>query len=224
MISPWTSLDSTLSRRVFFHPLGITESIFYWDSLFNSTSDIVIHAHLRFIQTDDLDIHSQPNVMRSWASVKRRFPFIAAEVQEYESGLRFILREEAVTNLRPDDVTFKEIDSLHHAECFINNIMDGPRLLSSQLLARIYVLRQTDGNDCFHIVIIAAHCVTDVSSTSTVFRAFLDTLSSRVEPPYIPLGERLHIYQPLENLLNYGNLPLVKQRWRKALGHAIFTV
>lgn len=224
MTSPWTPLNSSPGQRVFFRPLGITESNFYWDGVFNSTADIVVHAHLRSTQANDPDIHSQPNVMRSWASVKKRFPLVAAEVQEYESGLRFILREEAVTHLRPADVTFKEINSLHHAESFINNIMDGPRPLSSQLLARIYVLRRTDRNDHFHIVIIIAHCVTDMPSTSTVLRTFLDTLSSRMEPPYISLDERVHMYQPLESRLSYGNLPLVKRRWRRALGYAIFTV
>ncbi|KAG2152768.1 hypothetical protein DEU56DRAFT_907944 [Suillus clintonianus] len=224
MTSPWTSLDSSPGQRVFFRPLGTTESSFYWDSVFNSTADIVGHVHLRTTQSNDSDIHSHPNVMRSWASVKRRFPLLAAEVQEYESGSRFILREEAVANLRPDDVTFKEVNSLHHVECFINDIMDGQRLLSSQLLARIYILRRTDRHDHFHIVIIVAHCVTDAPSTSTVVRTFLDTLSSRIEPPYIPLGERVHTYQPLESRLSYGDLPLVKRRWRRALGHAILTV
>ncbi|KAG1736437.1 uncharacterized protein EDB91DRAFT_505789 [Suillus paluster] len=224
MIPPWTSLDSTPGRRVFYRPLGITESSFYWDSVFNSTADIVVHVHLRTIQTDDRDIHSQLNVMRSWGSVKRRFPLIAAEVLEHESGPSFILREEAVTNLRPDDVTFKEVNSFHHAECLINEIMDGPRVLSSQLLARAYILRRTDRSDHFHIVLMSAHCVTDAPSMSTVLRTFIDTLSSRIEPPYIPLGERVHMYQPLENRLRYGDIPLVKQRWRRALGYAIFTV
>ncbi|KAG0696055.1 hypothetical protein DFH29DRAFT_991812 [Suillus ampliporus] len=223
MASPWTSLDSTPDRRVFFRPLGITESSFYWDSVFNSTADIVIHVHLRTTQTNDRDIHSQPNFMRSWVSVKRRFPLIAVEVQEHESGLRFILREESVTNLRPDDVTFKEVNSFHHAECFINDIMDGPRLLSSQLLARAYILHRTDRSDHFHIVFMVAHCVMDAPSMSTVIRTFLDTLSSRIEPPYIPLGERVHMYQPLESRLSYGDIPLVKRRWRRALGYAIFT-
>ncbi|KAG1742244.1 uncharacterized protein EDB91DRAFT_302935 [Suillus paluster] len=224
MISHWTSLDSTTGRRVFYRPLGITESCFYWDSVFNGTADSLVHIHLRTIQTNDQDIYSRLNVMRSWESVKRRFPLIAAEVQEHESGPRFILREEAVTNLRPDDVTFKEVNSFHHAECFINDIMDGPRLLSSQLLARAYILRRTDRSDHFHLLFMAAHCVADSPSMTTVIRSFLDTLSSRVEPPYIPLGERVHMYQPLENRLGRGDIPLVKRRWRRAIGHALYTV
>ena len=224
MNSPWTSLDSTPGQRIFSRPLGVTEQNFYWDSVFNSTVDIVMHVHLRTTQTNDQDIHSQANVMRSWASVKRRFPLIAAELQEHEAGPCFILREEAVMNLRPDDITFKEVDSSHYAECFINDIMDGPRPLSSQLLARAYMLRRTDTSDHVHFVVVFAHCVTDLPSIVTVLRTFFDTLSSQIEPPYIPLGERVQMYQPLESRLCYGDLPLVKRRWKRALGYAIFTV
>ncbi|KAG2153423.1 hypothetical protein DEU56DRAFT_727136 [Suillus clintonianus] len=224
MTSPWTTLDSTPGRRVFCRPLGITETSFYWNGACNSALDTVMHIHLRTAEANDRDIYSQLNVMRSWASVKRRFPLIAAEVQECESGPRFIIREETITNLRPDDVTFMDINSFHHAECFINDIPDGPRRLSSQLLARVYVLHRTDKSDHFHVVLVIAHCITDASSTSTLLRTFFDTLSSRIEPPYISLDERVHMYRDLESRSASGDLPLVKRRWRQALGYAILLV
>jgi uncharacterized protein YlxP (DUF503 family) len=224
MAVPWTSLDSTPGQRVFRRPLGVTEIPYYWDGVFNSTGDTVMHVHLRTTQKNDQDIYSQSNVMRSWASVKRRFPLIAAEIEEHDSRLHFVIREEAVTNLRPNDVTFMEVDSFHRVECFIDEIMDGHRPLSSRLLSRAYILRRTDKSDQFHALIVIAHIVTDASSTSTVLRTFFDTLSSRIEPPCIPLGERVHMFQPLENRLCYGNLPLVKRRWRRALGYALYTV
>ncbi|KAG1879886.1 hypothetical protein F4604DRAFT_1880033 [Suillus subluteus] len=209
----WTSLDSTPGRCIFFRPLGIIETTFYWAGVLNNTADVVMHMHLRTTQASDQDIHSQSNVMRAWASVKRRFPLIAAEVEEHELGPRFIIREETVMNLRPDDVTFMEVNSFHHVECFVNDIMDGPRRLSSQLL--------THKSDHFHVVVVIAHCITDVAGTSTVLRTFFDTLSSRIEPPCIPLGERVHMYQAFESNLGSKDLPLVKQRWRRALGYAI---
>lgn len=216
----WTSLDSTPGRRIFFRPLGITETTFYWSGL-NDAADTLMHIHLRTTQTNDQDIHSESNVLRSWASVKRRFPLIAAEVEEHEFGPRFVIREETVMNLRPDDVTFMEVNSFHHVECLVKDMMDGPRCLSSQLLARAYILRRTDKSDHFHVLIVLAHCITDAAGTSTVLRTFLDTLSSRIEPPYIPLGERVHAYQALESNLGSKDLPLVKRRWIRALGYAI---
>ncbi|KAG2074885.1 hypothetical protein BDR04DRAFT_121881 [Suillus decipiens] len=217
----WTLLDSTPGRRIFFRPLGTTETAFYRAGVLNNTADTVMHIHLRIIQANDEDIHSQSNIMRSWASVKRRFPLIAAEVEEHEFGPCFVIREEMVMNLRPEDVTFMEVNSFHHAECFVNDIMDGPRRLSSQLLTRAYILRRTDKINHFHVVVVLAHCITDTAGTSTVIRTFFDTLSSRIEPPYVPLGERVHMYQALEDNLDSGDLPLVKRRWRRALGYAI---
>jgi hypothetical protein len=216
----WTSLDSTPGRRIFFRPLGITETTFYWSGL-NNTADTLMHIHLRTTQANDQDLYSQSNVLRSWASVKRRFPLIAAEVEEHELGPRFIIREETVMNCRPDDVTFMEVNSFHHAECLVKDIMDGPRRLSSRLLTRVYILRRTDKSDHFHVLVVLAHCITDAAGTSTVLRSFLDTLSSRIEPPYIPLDERVHTYQALENNLGSKDLQLVKRRWKRALGYAI---
>ncbi|KAG2357841.1 hypothetical protein BDR07DRAFT_1452931 [Suillus spraguei] len=205
-------LDFTPGRGIFFRPLGTTETAFYRAGVLNKTADTVMHIHLRIIQTNDEDIHSQSNVTRSLTSVKRRFPLIAAEVEEHEFGPRFVICEETVMNLnfRPKDVTFMEVNSFHHAECFVNDIMDGPRRLSSQLLTRAYILRRTDKRNHFHVVVVLAHCITDTAGTSTVIRTFFDTLSSRIEPPYIPLGEGVHM-----------DLPLVKRRWRRALGYAI---
>jgi hypothetical protein len=79
-----------------------------------------MHVHLRTTQKNDQDIYSQSNVMCSWAFVKRRFPLIATEIEEHEFLLHFIVPEEAVTNLRPNDVTFMEVDSFHRVECFID--------------------------------------------------------------------------------------------------------
>ncbi|KAG1794191.1 uncharacterized protein HD556DRAFT_1371530 [Suillus plorans] len=217
----WTSLDSTPGRRIFFRPLGSSETTFYWAGVSSNTADTVMHIHLRTAQASDQVVHSQSNILRSWVSVKRRFPLIAAEVEEHEFGPRFIIREETVMNLRPDDVTFTEVDSFHHAECFVTDIMDGPRRLSSQLLTRAYILRRTDKSDHFHVVIMLAHCITDAAGTSTVLRTFFDTLSSQIEPPYIPLGERMHSFKALESNLGSRDLSLVKRRWRRALGYAI---
>ncbi|KAH7909778.1 hypothetical protein BJ138DRAFT_187093 [Hygrophoropsis aurantiaca] len=84
-MAAWTQTESTSGERVFCRPLGVTETGFYYDSLFNSTADSVMHIHLRATQNDDAEIYSPSNVMRAWLSVKQRFPLLAAEVREADA-------------------------------------------------------------------------------------------------------------------------------------------
>ncbi|KAH7920338.1 hypothetical protein BV22DRAFT_1021395 [Leucogyrophana mollusca] len=224
-MASWTQLDSNPRRRVFSRPLGVTETTFYWDGVLNSTADTVMHIQILATQGDDVALCSAANVNRAWSSVKQRFPLIAAEVVEQEdnsgSALQFILREENIDNLRAGDVTFGWVTSFEDAERFVTDILDGPRPLSSQLLARVYMLRRADCHDKFHVVIIVAHCVTDMCSTSTVIRSFFHTLASRHEHPTQALETRLDMYRSLEHGIPYGGLSLARQRWRRALGYAI---
>ncbi|KAH7907876.1 hypothetical protein BJ138DRAFT_1158948 [Hygrophoropsis aurantiaca] len=223
-MASWTKLDSRSGRRVFSRPLGITEIAFHWDGVLNSTADTVMHIELRSKQRDDVSLFSAENVNRAWSLVKQRFPLIAAEVQEKNSNLEFVLREKIVENLRPCDVTFGYVNSFEDAERYVNGILDGPRPLSSQLLARVYMLRRADYGDRFHAVIIIAHCITDMCSTSSVMRAFFQTLASRYDHPTQPLEKRLTMYRSLENGISYGNTNAAQQRWRRALGHAMHKV
>ncbi|KIJ65776.1 hypothetical protein HYDPIDRAFT_27009 [Hydnomerulius pinastri MD-312] len=220
----WTQTSAASERRVWRRPLGITEATFYWDSVLNSTADTVMHIHLRATRPSDVDIYSAENVRRAWSSVRQRFPLLAAEVQEQDSGLHFVLHEERVKSLREGDVTFGSANSFHDAERFVQGILDGPRPLSSKLLTRAYVLRRTDRPDHFHVVVIVAHCITDGCSTSTVLRTFFQTLASPYDPSPLPIEARLSMYHPLETRIRLDVLPPVKRRWRKALGHAMHTV
>ncbi|KIJ61883.1 hypothetical protein HYDPIDRAFT_158855 [Hydnomerulius pinastri MD-312] len=221
-MSSWTQLDSSPGNRVFYRPLGITETGFYWDSIHNSTADSVMHIHLSKLQQDD--VAALPNVVRAWRSVKRRFPLLVAEVQAHESGPRFCVHEGRLEKLLPEEVTSRDVGSFAEADAFVSSILEGPRPLSSELLARVYILRRTDRNDHFHVVMIVAHCITDGSSTSTVMRTFFDALSSPIEHPVDSLEERLAMYLSLESQIPYKHLSVAQRRWRSAIGFAIYTV
>ncbi|KAH7921279.1 hypothetical protein BV22DRAFT_1019666 [Leucogyrophana mollusca] len=223
-MATWTQTDSTPGRRVFCRPLDVTETGFYYDSLFNSTADSVMHIHLRAAQDADKNLYSPANVTRSWSSVKRRFPLLAAEVQEHDSTIQFVLREQSVGTLCANEITFTDVSSFQDADRFVLDIMEGSRPLSSQMLARLYILRRTDLRDHFHAIIIIAHCITDGSSTSTVIRTFFDTLSSRFNHPTQPLETRLPMYRSLESGISYNGQNVPRRRWRRALGFAIYTV
>ncbi|KAF9219485.1 hypothetical protein BS17DRAFT_717203 [Gyrodon lividus] len=221
-MSGWTQLDSFPGRRTFCRSLGITETAFYWDSVLNSTADSVMHIHLRKLQQDDVAAPS--NVIRAWVSVKRRFPLLVANIKADESGMRFHIQEERLGKLFPEEVTFGDVNCFDEADAFVARILEGPRPLSSELLARVYILRRTDRSDHFHAVILIAHCITDGCSTSTVMRSFFDTLSYPFEHPVAPLEERLAMYLPLEDRIPHRHLNAAQRRWRRAIGFAIHAV
>ncbi|KAF8839252.1 hypothetical protein BDN67DRAFT_1070165 [Paxillus ammoniavirescens] len=72
-----------------------------------------MHVHIRFGSTQprDVGVCSCDNVRRAWLPVKRRFPLPAAEVQEGDSSLYLVLREENVASLREGDVTIGTVTS-----------------------------------------------------------------------------------------------------------------
>ncbi|KAF9234532.1 hypothetical protein BU15DRAFT_78955 [Melanogaster broomeanus] len=223
-MSFWTQTSTTSGQRVWRRPLGALETVLYWYGVFNGGTDTVMHIHLRATRPSDADIYSPDNVRRAWLSVKRRFPLLAAEVQEEDGNSYFVLREENVVSLREGDVTFGTVSSFHDAERFISYIMDGPPPLSSKLLTRAYVLRRTDQPDHFHVVVVVSHCITDGSSTSTILRTFFQTLASPYDPSPLSIEARLQMYHPLESRIRLEDVSPVKRRWRKALGHAVQTV
>lgn len=223
-MTTWTQTGTTPGRHSWRRPLGITETAWYWNGVWNGTTDTVMHAHLRITRPRDVDIYAPDNICRAWSSVKRRFPLIAAEVHEEDSGLHFVVREQDVTFLREKDVTFDTVSSFRDAERFVTNNMDGPRPLSSKLPARVYVLRRTDRPGHFHVVFIIAHCITDGCSTSTVLRSFFQTLATSFDPYPTTIEERLQMYHPMESRVFPDNMPLAKRRWRRAIGYAFYLV
>ena len=115
-MSTWAQTTITPGRRSWRRPLGITETLYYWNGVWNGTADTVMHAHLRITSPRDVDIYGSDNVRRAWSSVKRRFPLIAAEVHEEDSGLHFVIREKNVTSLGDEDVTMGTVSSFSDAE------------------------------------------------------------------------------------------------------------
>lgn len=223
-MNTWTQTVTTPGRRSWRRPLGITETAWYWNGIWNGTTDTVVHAHLRITRPGDVGIYAPDNVRRAWASVKQRFPLIAAEVLEEDNGLQFVVREQDVTSLRKEDVTFDTVSSFRDAERFITDNMDGPRPISSMLLTRVYVLQRTDRQEHFHVVLIVAHCITDRNSTTTILRSFFQTLATSFDPYPPPIEERLQIFYPMECRVFPDDVPLVKRRWRKAMGYAFYVV
>ena len=223
-MTSWTQTEWKPGQRVWQRSLGVTEGCFYWDSVFSGTTDTIMHVHLRATQPSDTQIRSLANVRRAWSSVKRRFPLLAAEVHEQGHDARFVVREENVVSLCEDDVTFGTVSAFHAADQFVTDILDGSPPLSARQLARMYVLSRTDRPQDFHVVFVVAHCITDGCSTSTVLRAFFQTLSSSYDPTPLPIPTRLQTCLSIESRLRFKSLSLPRQRWRKAIGYALHAV
>ncbi|KAF9240389.1 hypothetical protein BU15DRAFT_61409 [Melanogaster broomeanus] len=116
-MSSWTQTSTTSGQRVWTRALGALETFFYWYGVFNGAVDTVMHIHLRATRPSDTDIYSRDNVRRAWLSVKRRFPLLAAEVQEEDAVTpTLLLREENVVSLREWDVTFARLQMYHPLE------------------------------------------------------------------------------------------------------------
>ncbi|KAG8221372.1 hypothetical protein J3R82DRAFT_1547 [Butyriboletus roseoflavus] len=219
----WTLTSRTSGQRVWQRPLGITESVYYWSGCWNGAGDTIMHVHLRAMQPNADEVYAPDNVRRAWASVKRRFPLLAAEVhEEVDGGPHFVVREQNVISLQDGEVTFGTVSSLRDAERFVDDNKDGPRPLSSKMLTRVYVLRRTDWPDHFHVVLTVAHCITDGCSTSTVIRSFFQTLATSFDPCPRPIEERLRMYCPIESRIYPDELSPSKRRWRRAIGYAIY--
>lgn len=223
-MSIWTLTSTTNGQRVWQRPLGVLESASYWSGCWNGAGDTIMHVHLRAMQPNADEVYAPDNVRRAWVSVKRRFPLLAAEVHGEDHGLHFVVREQTVISLQDGEVTLGTVSSLCGAERFVDDNKDGPRPLSSNMLARVYVLRRMDWPDHIHVVLTISHCITDGCSTSTVLRSFFQTLATSFDPCPRPIEERLQMYHPIESQIYPNELSSAKRRWRRAIGYAIYVV
>lgn len=225
-VTAWTLADSSPGKRAFHRALGDVETSYYWDILYNGTADIAMNIELCDLQSTAPATF--PRVLSTWTSIKRRFPLLVAETQNTGDGVRFVVREERIEKLVPDEVTHQDVASREDANAFVSDVLSGPPALSTALLARMYILRRTDdGRRRFHVVILIAHCITDSCSTSTIMRTFCDTLSSSIEHPVAPLEDRLAMCLPLESRVRHGpyrRLNDAQWRWKRAIGFVLYTV
>ncbi|KIJ69308.1 hypothetical protein HYDPIDRAFT_36382 [Hydnomerulius pinastri MD-312] len=210
--------------RTFQRPLDVTEVGFLWDSAFNGTADSLQHIQLRLLNQNDTSILSQANIVRTWQSVKRRYPLLGARVETGIGEPRFVVQEHRLMNLNPGELVFDKVSSPDEVLKLVTDILDGPRPLSNDLLAQVYIFHRTDRADVIHLFSLIAHCVTDGGGNSSFVRCFLDTLSSRSEAPIPPLEERLSMVISSEELEPKQALSPARRRWRQAIGFVIFQV
>ncbi|KIK65679.1 hypothetical protein GYMLUDRAFT_39184 [Collybiopsis luxurians FD-317 M1] len=105
------------------------------------------------------------------------------------------------------------------------------RLLSNSLLACVLFIKRTDRPFTFHIMIHAAHLITDGMANSTMLSGFLDLLACRGNPPRVSmekdaLEKRLQLSVAAEAL--YPDLKpdysRARRRWNRVLGKVLLAL
>jgi len=76
-------------------------------------------------------------------------------VERDEKPVFFVVTEESLQALQKDEVTFVDVAS--SKEAFVDKIIANERLLSDDLLARIFILRHTREPDLSRFFIHAAY-------------------------------------------------------------------
>ena len=247
----WTLADTHPTQgRTFQRPLDVLEVWLFWDGLFNGAFDGLQYCELRLLNgSQDAHLFSDANIVKAWLSTKRRFPLAGAIVRGadrvplrfkmdtdlntdnstgFVSEPHFVVREHDLTVLRPHEVVFGSVACAEEAQQRIDAIMNGPRPLSEELLARLYVFRETSPQrtNVLHFMTFAAHCVTDRIPMNTFARCLIDTLArgGGSQPVQISLEGRLAMVTHLMDRepVYLRSLSPSKRLWRKAVGKVIF--
>ena len=217
----WTITDHTPSRRIFTRPLSPYELGFFYDGKLNGATDLVENY---LVVTSDETLFRPENVSRAWVAVKQIFPLLGATAKELEPetlGALFTVSEFDLKIARPGDITFGLARSEEEVYSFVDQLISGPRQLSDELLARLFIYSRTDKPGHFHIFFHRGHLIIDGTSALTMIRTFFDILS---HPPCGAIPEpqtRLALCVGSHNLNPNKHLPEAQIRWRRAAGHII---
>lgn len=228
--SNWTLRDTS---RTYERLLGLTELGFYWDSKFNGTADILRYAIIdaqRFIPSARL--FSFENVTRTWVALKKQYPLLGAQLSErrQRTEVVFVVSEQRLSDCAPEEISFQSISSqpslssLGEVGTFMERMVNGERLLSDELLARLFVFTSTTQENRVCILLHVAHCITDGIATATLLRSFLDILSSEPSTIRWDLEERLALAVASERLIGDANSSTARQKWHYAMGRTLASI
>ena len=156
--------------------------------------------------------------------MKQIFPLLGATAKEFESetpSALFVVSELDLKIARPDDTTLGLAQSEEEVHSIVDQLISGPRQLSDELLARLYIYPRADKPGHFHALFHHSHLIIDGISALTMIRTFFDLLSL---PPcsVVPdLQTRLALCVGMHNLNPNKHLPSAQMRWRRAAGQII---
>ncbi|KAJ3892597.1 hypothetical protein GG344DRAFT_45122 [Lentinula edodes] len=247
-ISTWTLCtpksnfgDPPHSRYYYERLLGPNELGFYWDSAYLGTADTLQHATIEetFQSQPQTHLNSRENVHAAWVTLKTRYPLLGAIIEERpiknSEHIYFVVHPARLytaesPHAHPREVVFLSCDSEEEVEFLAEGIINGFGLLSNSLPACLLFIRRTDCPSTFHVMIHAAHLITDGIANSTLLSEFLDLLSrgsgldSLVNvPDKGALEGRLKLSVSSEALYpdETPNYSKAKRRWHRILGKVL---
>lgn len=210
-------------QRTYERRLGHIEHSFYWDSVFNGTADTFQFATVRTKEAEGRDLFAEGNVSRTWTILKQMFPLLGSRLEEQDEAkeVLFVVDVDRLRHSGPEEIGFQRVSSFEEVEDFGWSAVTGKRLLSNNQLGRLFVFHRTDDPNTFHVVIHAAHCITDGIANLAVLRTFLDTLATPDFAQDVDLDKRLALSVASDDLYPALSLSVPLQRWRRAVSSII---
>ncbi|KAH9901368.1 hypothetical protein C8Q73DRAFT_786744 [Cubamyces lactineus] len=216
---------SDSSNRTFARALGLAESSFYYDRIFNGTADIVWHytVHIPSGPALGATLFSEQNVSRTWAVLKRYYPLLGSrmQLQDDDETIAFIVQERALSEHQPGEITLGVASSQDEVSTLVWRLIRDKPTEYHHIMARIFVLRREDIPGAYSVLFKAAHAISDGISGATLARAFFDVLCA---PPFTipPLEKKLAMALPSDALNPTMQMSPARQRWRRAIGKVTF--
>ena len=215
----------TSGKEIYERPLGLLELGFYWDGVFQRTADTLQHAELRVDSTrlDSKYACSYTSISRAWMHLKQQFPLLGARIEERgENAVFFVVPAESLHQCRTEEITFQNISSADEALEIMKNVAVHKNLLSNDFLARLLVLRRTDIEHVFHVIINVSHAITDGIANTTILKTLLDEIArDDASSKHWDLRHQLAMSDSTDRLYPLAKFSKAKQRWRLAVAKVI---
>lgn len=225
---PSWELHQSVGQRVYSRPLGPLELGFYWDGQFQGTADT---CQATEVQVQNHAMFSRSKVFQAWTRLKYMHPLLAARTMSLpvddstDETIHFVIEEERIRHHIPDEITFLSCSSAQEVLVFTVNIQNSSRLLSNDLLARLFIVTRTDASHLVHALTLVAHSITDGIANMTIMRTFLHLIATPEVQFAVPLPckleERLQLASAVEDLAPSSKQNISRQRWRNATGQII---
>lgn len=211
------------TSQVYERPLGTTERCFYWDSVFARTADIAQSAEVEVLKCTRNPFTTE-NILNTWTSMKQQFPLLAAQIRPRGSQVFFVVEEKWLHSTPFAEVVFRTVTSSEDANTFIFDLVNNQKHLSNDKVSRLFILSESNRPDFYHVVLHAAHCITDGVANIAFIRIFLDQLSSIEPAPVWDIKRQLALSVSSDELVPEKTISVARRRWHQAIGWTLASI